>query len=138
LNFGDTDKKINTFIVLKNVLEKGGKTEEVRLHSDFIEKIKRKDENLDNDLANLKKVWNALKFNDREQFSGTIKSILPNGKAGFVETDKGKSYYFSLREFKGNPKKAVLGAKVTFYLEEGFDAKKDRKTMTAVKIEYRA
>jgi tetratricopeptide (TPR) repeat protein len=134
LNFGDTAKKINTYIVLKNVLEKLGKTEEARLHAGFIEKIKRKDENLDNDSAELKKIWNVLKFSDSKQFSGVIRSILPNGKAGFVETGNKKSYYFSMRDFKANQKKAVAGMQVTFYLEEGYDAKKDRKTMNAIHI----
>jgi YHS domain-containing protein len=76
-----------------------------------------------------------LKFDTRPKYSGKIKSILPNGKAGFVETDNGKSYYFSLREFKGKSEKAQVNQYVTFYLEEGYDAKKDRKVMNAVRVE---
>jgi tetratricopeptide (TPR) repeat protein len=134
LNFGDIDKKINTFIVLANALEKLGKTGEAQLHNDLIEKIKRKDSRVENEIRNLKSIWNALKYNNKEQYSGIIKSLLPNGKAGFVETKKGMSYYFSMRDFHANPKKAIAGTKVSFYLAEGFDVKKNRKTMNAVEI----
>jgi tetratricopeptide (TPR) repeat protein len=134
LNFGDNDKKINTFIVLANALEKLGKTEEAQLHNNLIEKIKRKDSNVEREISNLKTVWNALRYSENKSYSGVIKSLLPNGKAGFVETDKGKSYYFSLRDFKASPKKAIAGTKVCFYLAEGFDAKKNTKTMNAVEL----
>jgi tetratricopeptide (TPR) repeat protein len=137
LNFGDIDKKINTFIVLANVLEKLGKIEEAQLHKDLIEKIKRKDANVENEIRNLKPIWDALKYSNKESYSGTIKSLLPNGKAGFVETEKGRSYYFSLRDFKANPKKAIVGTKVIFYLTEGFDAKKNKKTLNAVELKIK-
>jgi tetratricopeptide (TPR) repeat protein len=134
LNFGDIDKKINTFIVLANALEKCGKIEEAQLHNDLIEKIKRKDADVENEIRNLKPIWDALKYSNKESYSGTIKSLLPNGKAGFVETEKGRSYYFSLRDFKANPKKAIVGTKVIFYPAEGFDAKKKKKTINAVNV----
>jgi hypothetical protein len=76
-------------------------------------------------------VWNELKYGNKTRYSGRIKSLLPNGKAGFVETDKGKSYYFKINQFKG---KAQPGLRVVFYLEEGFDVKKNKKTMNAVNI----
>ncbi|GHT09903.1 hypothetical protein FACS189426_09280 [Bacteroidia bacterium] len=134
LNFGDNDKKINTFIVLANTLEKLGKMEEAQLHNHLIEKIKRKDIDVENEISNLKTVWNTLRYSEKKSYSGIIKSLLPNGKAGFVETDNGKSYYFSLRDFKASPKKAIAGTKVRFYLAEGFDAKKNMKTMNAVEL----
>jgi tetratricopeptide (TPR) repeat protein len=134
LNFGDVNKKINVFIILANVLEKLGKTEEAKIHSGLIEKIKQKDGNIDSELKKLKIVWNNLLFSNKTQYSGKIKSILPNGKAGFVEADNGKSYYFQMRSFKGNPRKAIPGVRVSFYLEEGFDAKKGKKTMNAVAL----
>jgi tetratricopeptide (TPR) repeat protein len=134
LNYGDGDKKINTFIVLSKVLEQLGKTREAQMHKDLIEKIKQKDATYESDISNLKNVWSTLKFSGRQQFPGIIKSILPNGKAGFVEAGNGKSYYFSMRDFKGNPQKAVEGTKVTFYTQDGYDVKKDRKTTNAIEV----
>jgi tetratricopeptide (TPR) repeat protein len=134
LNFGDNDKKINTFIVLANSLDRLGKTDDAQTLNAVIDRIKRKEKVSDSEFSELKKRWNALKFSDRQQFAGEIISVLPNGKAGFVKADDGKQYFFSMRNFKANPKKAVVGAKVSFYLEEGFDAKKGKKTMNATEI----
>ncbi|MDR1517504.1 MAG: hypothetical protein LBS52_05370 [Dysgonamonadaceae bacterium] len=137
LNFGDADKKINTYIVLRDSLAKTGHVAEAARHSTLIEKIRTK-QAIDEDVRLLKKVWNSLKFTGREQFSGEIVRILPNGKAGFVRSDKGRQYYFSLKDFRGHRKNATAGTRVTFYLEEGFDAKRHEKTMNATKVEIRS
>ena len=134
LNSGDTNKKINTYIVLAKSLNHFGKHEEACLHENLIASIKNGEQNKDAE-NELRRIWNSLKFDAQQQYTGKIKSILPNGKAGFVEADKGKSYYFSLREFRGKKEKAQVNQSVTFYLEEGFDVKKNRKTMNAVKLE---
>ncbi|MDR1610013.1 MAG: tetratricopeptide repeat protein, partial [Candidatus Symbiothrix sp.] len=134
LNSGDIDKKINTYIVLADALDKLGKTEEALLHREFIQSLKTKDENLHRMEINLKHIWNRLKFDDRPSYSGVIKSLLPNGKAGFVETKKGSSHYFRINDFKGNPRNIVAGTKVTFCLEEGYDAKKGKNVLNAVRI----
>ena len=136
LNFGDTNKKINTFIVLSKSLNQLGKSEEARLHENFIVSLRNGEQNK-NAENELRKIWNTLKFDAQPQYTGKIKSILPNGKAGFVETEKGKSYYFSIRDFNGKKEKLQVNQPVTFYLEEGYDAKKDRKTMNAVRLESR-
>jgi len=136
LNTGDTNKKINTFIVLANVLNQLGKNEEARLHEVFIASLKNGQHNKESE-NELRKIWNKLKFNTQPQYIGKIRTILPNGKAGFVESDKGKTYYFTLREFRGKREKMQINQLVTFYLEEGYDAKKDKKTMNAVKVEIR-
>ena len=136
LNSGDTNKKINTFIVLAKALNQLGKNAEALQHENFITSLKRGEHNKSAE-NELRKIWNTLKFNTQPQYTGKIKKLLPNGKAGFVETDKGKSYYFSLREFRGKKENAQVNQQVTFYLEEGYDAKKDLKTMNAVKVEIR-
>ena len=136
LNSGDTNKKINTFIVLANALNQLGKNAEARLHENFVTSLKKGEYNKEVE-NELRKIWNTLKFNRQTQYTGKIKTLLPNGKAGFVVTDKGKSYYFLLREFRGKKEKAVVNQPVTFYLEEGFNAKKGEKTMNAVKLEIR-
>ncbi|MDR1403385.1 MAG: hypothetical protein LBJ60_06760 [Tannerellaceae bacterium] len=134
MNFGDADKKINTYICLANVLEKLKKMDEAKLHTALIEKLKQKNQSVDEDIKALKGVWRTLKYGASPRYLGIIKTILPNGKAGFVETDARKSYYFSMRDFKGKPENAQPGLCVTFNLKEGFDAKKNKKTMNAVEI----
>jgi tetratricopeptide (TPR) repeat protein len=134
LNFGDSDKKINTYIVLADALEKLGKNIEAQPHKNLVEKIRRK-EDIDNEIRNLRIIWNSLKYSGKEKYSGVIKSILPNGKAGFVECSNGQSYYFLLKELAAQPHKAHDGTRVTFYLEDGFDAKKNKKVQNAVKLE---
>jgi len=134
LNSGDTNKKINTFIVLAKALHQLEKNEEAYLHENFITSLKKGEYNKEVE-NELRKIWNTLKFNTQPQYVGKIKTILPNGKAGFVESDKGKTYYFFLREFRGKRETAQVNQPVTFYLEEGYDAKKDRKTMNAVRVE---
>ena len=136
LNSGDTNKKVNTFIVLANALIQLGKNEEARQHENFIASLKKGEYSREAE-NELRKIWNTLKFNSQIKYTGTIKTLLPGGKAGFVETDKGKSHYFSLREFRGKREQAQVNQAVTFYLEEGFDKKKNKKTMNAVMLEIR-
>ena len=136
LNSGDTNKKINTFVVLTNLFNQLGKSEDARLHEKFIASIKNGEQNKEAE-NELRKIWNAAKYEAQQKYTGKIKSILPNGKAGFVETGNGKSYYFSMRDVKGKKEKIQVNQPVTFYLEEGYDAKKDRKTMNAVNVEIK-
>jgi tetratricopeptide (TPR) repeat protein len=136
LNSGDTNKKINTFIVLAKALNQTGKVEEARLHEDFIAALKKGEFNKEAENG-LRRIWNTLKYDTQQQHTGRIKSILPSGKAGFVEADKGKSYYFLMRDFKSTKENAQVNQLVTFYLTEGYDAKKGKKTMNAVRLEIR-
>jgi tetratricopeptide (TPR) repeat protein len=134
LNLGDTDKKLNTFIVLADTLDKLGKTEEAQLHRQLIAKIKRK-EDVEPDVKALKPLWDLLKYGSRERYIGIVKSLLPNMKAGFVETGNGKSYYFRVSDVKGSRRNITVGMKVTFYMEARFDTKKRRDVMNAVRVE---
>ncbi|MDR1975192.1 MAG: hypothetical protein LBQ31_11080 [Bacteroidales bacterium] len=119
---GDDDKKVNLYKLIVTILQSIGKTIEAQ-------KIM--------DRQNIRQILETIKFGEKKAFTGIIKSILPNGKSGFVETDGQKSYYFKLSDFKCNREKAKQGQRVTFYLEEGFDAKKGRKTMNAVNLKLR-
>lgn len=156
LGFGDADKKLNVYRLLSEVLIINSQNEEAKKHIEFMYQIRKANEwKIDNDLQNLinkfqidttktvnlrdfertlKQLWEKLKFSNQTQLKGVIKSILPNGKAGFVETENKKSYYFQLRSFKAKPELAKVGQKVTFFLEEGFDTKKNQKTENAVNV----
>jgi tetratricopeptide (TPR) repeat protein len=153
LNFGDTDKKLRLFKMLADLLFKVNKPDEAKLHLEYIYRLRQSyayspdhellqlinelqidvssEINIKEFERRIAKVWNNLKYGQKIRYSGKIKSLLPDGKAGFVETADGKSYYFKINQFKGKPQP---GLKVVFYLEEGFDAKKNRKTMNAVNL----
>jgi tetratricopeptide (TPR) repeat protein len=155
LNAGDSSKKLNLYRLLAEILIQTGKIEEAKAHVEFSYHLKvangyRIDDNLValvgrlridtsktvniNELENrLRKMWNGFKFDNREQLTGAIKTILPNGKAGFIRADNGKSYYFQLRNFKSKTE-AAEGLKVKFFTEEGFDVKKSKATVVAVNI----
>lgn len=156
LGYGDADKKLNVYKLLSEILISTNHNEEAKTHIEFMYQIRKAREfKIDNDFQNLinkfqidttktinlrdferelKKLWEKLKFCDQTQLTGTIKSILPNGKAGFIETENKRSYYFQLRSFKAKPALAKVGQKVTFFLEEGFDTKKNQKTVNAVNV----
>lgn len=156
LSFGDADKKLNLYKLLYEILISNNQNEEAKKHVEFMYQIRKAHEwKIDNDLQNLvnkfeidttkivnlrdferelKQLWEKLKFSNQTQLTGSIKSILSNGKAGFIETENKKSYYFQLRSFKAKPELAKEGQKVTFFLEEGFDTKKNQKTENAVNV----
>jgi tetratricopeptide (TPR) repeat protein len=156
LSLGDVDKKLNLYKLLSEILISNNQHDEAKKHIEFMFQIRKAHQwKIDNDFQNLinkfqidttitvnlrdferelKQLWEKLKFSDQKKLIGTIKSILPNGKAGFIETENKKSYYFQLRSFKAKPALAKFGQKVTFFLEEGFDTKKNQKTENAVNV----
>lgn len=156
LGFGDAGKKLNVYKLLSQILISNNQNEEAKKHVEFMYQIRKANERrIDNDLQNLinkfqidttktvnlrdferelKQLWEKLKFSNQTQLIGTIKSILPNGKAGFIETENKKSYYFKINNFLAKQKWCQVGNKVTFFLEEGFDTKKNQKTENAVNV----
>ncbi len=156
LNAGDTDKKLKLFGFMAELFAQLGRTEDAKDHLALVYRI-RKERNwkISNELyrqmqafsiaegdipagknlvRRLRARWNAIKYEGQKQYRGTISTILPNGKAGFVATDDGTSYYFRVKSFNGRRKLLQPGLAVTFYLEDGFDAKKGRATKNAVNL----
>jgi hypothetical protein len=82
----------------------------------------------------LKKDWENLMFADKEVNIGVIHSLLLNGKAGFIRTADKNSYYFDLRNFVGRKELAIPEKEVTFFLEDGFDIKKNQPTKIALNV----
>ena len=109
LNFGDADMKMNLYLFLSDILQQQGKTDEARKHIEFICKIRQENKRkIDNDLQQqitlfsidlsklsdfrviqneLRRIWDNLKFDAQDKLKGFIRSILPNGNAGFIEID---------------------------------------------------
>jgi tetratricopeptide (TPR) repeat protein len=80
--------------------------------------------------------WQQLKFNNQKLHTGNIQKINePHGKTGFIiTTNKKHTYFFYITEFKGPKELLVPGTAVTFYLEKGFDKKKNKEVQNAVNI----
>ena len=64
---------------------------------------------------------------------GTISKILPHGKAGFIRSNNNKFYYFRMNDVK-NKDKISENANVKYHLVEGFDKKKNKKTINATDV----
>lgn len=154
LSRGDSDKKIKLYSLLEDLLEDDDP--EIALkHSYLIYSIRLHnewniDEGLEEEIANagldtenteywkiekeLKSYWKDLKFKNQQPTFGVISRIFPHGKTGFVKDESGHSYFFNGFEFKGDPNKYREGVKVSFYIEEGYDKKKDEFKPNAVNI----
>ncbi len=84
--------------------------------------------------SQLKSFWDLKKYSDLPLMNGTVKTILPNGKAGFITGDDKNDYYFEVSEFKGNIRALNTGLKVKYSIANSFDKKKNIKTKKAILI----
>lgn len=154
LSHGDSDKKIKLYSLLEDLLEDDDPEialkhsyliYSIRLHNEWgiDEELEEKIESAGLDTQNteywkiekeLKGYWKDLKFKHQQPNYGIISRIFPHGKTGFVKRDDGESFFFNGFEFKGDPNKYRENVKVRFYLEEGYDRKKDEVKMNAVNI----
>lgn len=154
LSHGDSDKKIKLYSLLEDLLEDDDPEialkhsyliYSIRLHNEWgiDEELEEKIESAGLDTQNteywkiekeLKGYWKELKFKHQQPNYGIISRIFPHGKTGFVKRDDGESFFFNGFEFKGDPNKYRENVKVSFYLEEGYDRKKNEVKMNAVNI----
>jgi tetratricopeptide (TPR) repeat protein len=156
LRFGEVEKKINLYSLLEDILNGKGLNKEALKHTELIYHIRKEnnwevDERLTPKLEengintdevknprklekDLKKYWETLKFANQEQLLGTISNLLPHGKAGFINSEDGNSYYFNINEFKSPKNQLNPGTNVSFFLEDSFDKKRNKKTKQAVNI----
>ncbi len=154
LSQGDSDKKIKLYSLLEDLLEDDEPEMalkhsyliySIRLHNEWgiDDELEEKIESAGLDTENteywkiekeLKAFWKDLKFKHQQPNYGVISRIFPHGKNGFIKRDDGESFFFNRFEFKGDPNKYRENVKVSFYLEEGYDRKKDEVKMNAVNI----
>lgn len=155
---GDIDKKVNLWQMMGDLYFDNGLFEHALAHWALAFNIRQKEgwsiptelqEKIDTHHINpddyhpieaqiqrLSSLWQETLYHDQTPLTGTIDNILPHGKAGFIKGDDGKSYFFHVSEYHGplQDEKPPLHQKVTFYLKEGFDKKKNRPAMNAVFI----
>lgn len=153
---GDTDKKVNLYSLIEDILNKKNKQKEADIHAYLVYTIRKRhnwniDENLEYkiekagfDLDNedyfttekhLHHLWEEYLYKNQELKKGVIVSVLPNKKAGFIRCNEyPDNLYFSMNEFKHNITLAKKGQNVTFYEADGFDKKKNKQVKNAVNI----
>ena len=130
---GDIKYKINLYRLLDEIFIAKNMDEDSDKVVKLIEAIED-DENFVEIEKELKERWVEVKFNNQQRSYGTISNILSHGKAGFIKADDGESYYFNIYEIQGDKSKVKEGDYVSFFLEESFDKKKNKKTLNAVNI----
>lgn len=83
----------------------------------------------------LTKFWNSIKLANLPRQQGVVKTILPHGKAGFINGDNGNDYYFKTNSFNGSHSEIQAGTQVKFFVEKSFDPKKKQESEQAINIE---
>lgn len=72
-------------------------------------------------LKELRSIWKQWRNQNKIFVEGTIKTILPSGKDGFITADGGQDYYFNLRDAEGRSSKFKPGIRVRFELVDKFN-----------------
>lgn len=87
-------------------------------------------------LKYLNDFWKTYKYMGVKFRKGTIDRIMEGGTSGFVNCTNGNRYYFVINSFLKKPKNINIGDRVKFIPTEGFDKKKNRKSLQATDIEF--
>ena len=86
-------------------------------------------------IEKLKLVWNKILDKKRVKSKGVIATIMAHGRSGFIKTPDKKNYYFDIKNIinlRGNS--CLEGKNVEFFIENGFDRKKNKESLQAVMI----
>ncbi len=156
INFGKIENKIHLFELMYEILLANNNPVLAKKHIEMVCLIRQKNQwNFNDDFSKLlsklkidtenlpqyntlkselKRNWEKLKYSDKIINSGIIKTILPHGKAGFVLSENNESYYFTISNINFHPKDLSEGLKVTFYIEDSFDKKRQQKSKIAVNV----
>lgn len=92
------------------------------------------DKTINNLIGVLNNQLKKFKFENLEKQYGMIDNILPNNKAGFIKNSKGASHYFKVRDVIGNRNNLSKNKSVEYYLDKGFDKRRNIETDIAVNI----
>ena len=84
-------------------------------------------------LRRLEDFWYEYRFEGETLHSGKIKTILKNKKAGFIEDNLKRSYFFRMTAIKDR-KNVEIGAKVKFYTKQSYDRVKEVISTEAIEI----
>lgn len=156
LNYGKDENKWELFLFMAQILKNMDEIDTAKKHLAFTVKIREEKGWKISDALNkmiaeydiegvgrikrkelfrqLKSFWESKKYSDLPFMNGIVKTILPNGKAGFITGDDQIDYYFQIREFKDNIRTLNSGLKVKYNIKDSFDKKKNKKTKIAINV----
>lgn len=156
-NQGEPEKKWKLFLLIGRILYEKGIVEEGKKHVLLARELRNRSGWKDSEeieeaikefrveeekgmtasvlMNDLEKYWHDAKGAYCPRSKGTIKNILPNNKAGFIEGEDGKDYYFRVSSFRGPRDRIEIGTRVSFSIEQSYDKKKERESEQATKIE---
>lgn len=152
---GVSKMKVNLYLLIANLFLDAGKHYEAAVHARLVNSLRTREgwsdeqdaweilgrttqvTGLPEDFSALmklaEKIW-AENQPKQERSSGTIKSLLPGGNAGFIAGDDGIDYYFRTRDIRDNLLNPKPGLKVSFLKSEGFDSKKNKPSVIATDL----
>ncbi|MBP2641115.1 MAG: repeat-containing protein [Firmicutes bacterium] len=156
LAFGEPDKKIHMYELMIKILLKIEEKEAAIRHAklvciiyrdsgrvikpELISLIETAGDSLDeaSSLASmireLKPLWSDYIYPKENCKYGKVIKLIAEGRKGFICQDNGESFYFNVSSIVSDRNKIKEGVKVSFYLEPGFDRKKNIPVMNAVHI----
>lgn len=83
----------------------------------------------------LQNLWQQWITEQYEVGEGTVKTILPNGKSGFIQVEEGQvDYYFNIRNSNCSMNELQQGTAVKFRKKPSFDRAKNRESIEAIQI----
>ena len=85
-------------------------------------------------LKELKKFWQTQRDKDKVFLEGTVKTVLSSGRSGFIVSESGSDYFFSLSDVKTDRQQLKAGARVRFTIIKRLDRKKNCLSDNAVEI----
>lgn len=85
-------------------------------------------------LKELKPLWHNWRDKGKIFQQGTIKTILPSGRDGFIRAKSGSEYYFKFSDIEQGRRAMGKGAAVRFTVVERENPKRQRIEKNAVNI----
>lgn len=85
-------------------------------------------------MEELKTFWKEQRDKGKVFQEGTVKTILPPGRSGFISGQTGKDYYFSFSDVNGDRRQIKEGTHVRFTLMKKMDHKRNQPSDNAVEI----
>lgn len=82
----------------------------------------------------LERYWNSLRLSKLEKSSGIVQKLIGEGKSGFIAGDESGAVFFRASDVIGKARSLLVGQRVSFYVTDSYDRKKQRITKQAIEI----
>jgi tetratricopeptide (TPR) repeat protein len=85
-------------------------------------------------LRELESKWREWSDVSEPRRHGTVQTVFPHGRAGFIASADRQRFFFDTRDWKDRRLKPAPGSRVTFRTRPGFDKKRQAATVVACDI----